>query len=106
MIRDRVRLGILAVTLGAALTGFTAPAVTANTVHPHAWRVVDQTTVSGSIAGEGVATVRTPGQPLRIYYTAGATIPADLQAQAGVTSVIRTRSAAMFSILTSKPSAR
>lgn len=45
------------------------------------WTVVDQTTVSDAVAGEGVATVRVPGQPPRVYYTDGATIPANIKAE-------------------------
>jgi hypothetical protein len=39
---------------------------------------VDKTTVSAAVGGEGVATVRLPGQPAQLRYTAGNTIPANL----------------------------
>ena len=72
------RLGVLTVAAAAALVGVAGPA---NAAQIKGWTVVDQTTVSDAVAGEGVATVRVPGQPLRIDYTDGATIPANILAE-------------------------
>lgn len=69
----------LTVLLAAAAL-LTIPA-SANAARITGWTVVGQTTVSDAAAGEGVATVRVPGQPARIHYTDGATIPADIQAE-------------------------
>jgi hypothetical protein len=81
MTRDRVRLGMLAVVLATALTGLSSPPAQADNNHSHSWRIVGQTTMSSSTAGEGVATVRTPDGPLRVYYTGGGTIPAAQKAE-------------------------
>lgn len=62
--------------LAAAVLGTTALASPIR-----GWTVVDQTTVSDAVAGEGVATVRVPGRPVRIDYTDGATIPANIKAE-------------------------
>lgn len=75
----RVRLGVLTVALAAALSALSM--TQADAAQLHGWRVVGQTTVSDAVAGEGVATVRVPGQPVRTYYTDGATIPAPIQAE-------------------------
>ncbi|HEX4724721.1 MAG TPA: hypothetical protein VH333_19535, partial [Pseudonocardiaceae bacterium] len=67
--------------LAAALVGVGLAAPTAGATQIRGWTVVDQTSVSDAVAGEGVATVRVPGQPPRIDYTDGATIPAPIVAE-------------------------
>jgi len=82
---NKVELAGLVVALAGAVTALAAPATTSDpsavATPDFGWHVVDATNVSDSVAGEGVATVRLPGQPMRIYYTDGATIPAAIQAQ-------------------------
>jgi len=73
--------GITAVLFAALITAVVAPAAVAGDNHHDAWRVVDKTTVSAAVGGEGVATVRLPGQPAQLRYTAGNTIPANLKAE-------------------------
>jgi hypothetical protein len=73
--------GVSAVLFAALLTTVAAPAAVANDNHHDAWHVVDKTTVSTAVGGEGVATVRLPGQPAQLHYTAGNTIPANLKAE-------------------------
>jgi hypothetical protein len=77
---------MLAVALAGAVTVLAVPSTPAapSMSGDHGrdgWHVVSQTTVSDAVAGEGVATVRAPGQPMRVYYTDGATIPAAILAQ-------------------------
>jgi hypothetical protein len=74
-------IGVLAVALAATFGTLTGLATPANAAQLKGWQVVDQTTVLTAIAGEGVATVRAPSQPPRIYYTDGATIPANIVAE-------------------------
>jgi hypothetical protein len=73
--------GVAAVLFAAMLTTVAAPAALANDAHHESWHVVDKTTVPAAVGGEGVATVRLPGQPAKLYYTAGNTIPANLKAE-------------------------
>jgi hypothetical protein len=78
--------GIAAVLFAAMLTTLAAPAAPASVAsaagaYHDGWRVVDKTTVPAAVGGEGVATVRLPGQPVKVYYTAGNTIPANLKAE-------------------------
>jgi len=84
MIRDRVRISMLTVVLAAAFTAVSSPPVQADDNgwrHNHTWEVVSQTTMSTAIAGEGVATVRIPGQPVQLYFTSGSTIPDAIKAE-------------------------
>lgn len=69
----------LTVALAAALS--TVVAGQAGAAQIHGWQVVAQTSEVTAVAGEGVATVRVPGQPARTYFTDGATIPAPIQAE-------------------------
>jgi len=73
--------GVTAVLFAAMLTTVAAPAAVATDAHHESWHVVDKTTVPAAVGGEGVATVRLPGQPAKLYYTAGNTIPANLKAE-------------------------
>jgi hypothetical protein len=73
--------GVTAVLFAAMLTTVAAPAALATEAHHEGWHVVDKTTVPAAVGGEGVATVRLPGQPMKLYYTAGNTIPANLKAE-------------------------
>ena len=73
--------GMTAVLFAALTTAVAAPAALADDTHHDAWRVVDKTTVSAAVGGDGVATVRLPGRPAQLHYTAGNTIPANLKAE-------------------------
>ena len=63
------RVGVLMVALATALTTFSAGQASAAQIR--GWQVVGQTSVLTAAAGEGVATVRVPGQAARTYFTAG-----------------------------------
>jgi hypothetical protein len=73
------RVGVLMVALATALTTFSAGQASAAQIR--GWQVVGQTSVLTAAAGEGVATVRVPGQAARTYFTAGPAIPAPIQAE-------------------------
>jgi hypothetical protein len=73
------RVGVLVVALATALTTFSAGQASAAQIR--GWQVVGQTSVLTAAAGEGVATVRVPGQAVRTYFTAGPAIPAPIQAE-------------------------
>jgi hypothetical protein len=75
----RARLGVLVVAVAATLTALST--TQADAAQSTGWRVVGQTTVSDSVGGEGVATVRVPGEPLLIHYTNSTTIPTAIAAQ-------------------------
>lgn len=76
------RVGVLAAAMATAAALTTpAAAATHETTTLRGWHVTGQTTVDDSIGGEGIATVRVPGQPMRVDYTDGATIPAPIRAQ-------------------------
>jgi hypothetical protein len=78
-VNKRARFGVLVVAVAATLAALCT--TQADAAQLSGWRVVGQTTEPDSIAGEGVATVRVPGQPEQIHYTNGATIPAPLLAE-------------------------
>ncbi|HKN52256.1 MAG TPA: hypothetical protein VJX66_07145 [Amycolatopsis sp.] len=75
-----MRIWRTAITLAAAVvlagTG-TASACPAGPIH--GWRQVDHTTVENRISGEGLTTLRLPGQAPQIVYRNGATIPQPLK---------------------------
>jgi hypothetical protein len=60
---------VLTVAL-AALTALSTGQASAAQIH--GWRVVAQASEVTAVAGEGVATVRVPGQPALTYFTDGA----------------------------------